>query len=75
MGRKGYVSLLNINGSGSPVVLFSTAKGGETAGSVASYFNSSSRIAYLGGETAGSVASSSSGGSFSGCCSSFTAIA
>lgn len=74
MGRSGYLSLLNVSGTNSHVAVFSTSRGGETAGSVASS-GTSLRTAYIGGETAGSVASSSSGGSFSGACSSFTAIA
>lgn len=70
-----YVPIFNISSNGGYVALFSTSKGGETAGSVANNISSSSiRTAYIGGETAGSVASSSSGGFSSGGCS-YTAIA
>ncbi len=61
-----YVSLLNIGRSSNYVSLLSSSNmGGETAGSVASFFGNSSNIAYTGGETAGSVASSSFGTSCS----------
>jgi len=76
MGNHGYLSFFNTTGSSGHTALFSTSKGGETAGSVAAnyIFSSSSKIASLGGETAGSVASSSGGSFSSGGCS-FTAIA
>ena len=69
-----YISFLNTSGNTGHTALFSSSKGGETAGSVANnIFSSSTQVASLGGETAGSVAGSF-GGSFSGGCS-FTAIA
>ena len=72
-----YISFFNTTGTTGHTALFSTSKGGETAGSVANNGFSSANVAYIGGETAGSVASSSgsSGSSCScgGC--SFTAIA
>lgn len=75
MGNHGYLSFFNTTGSFGHTALFSSSKGGETAGSVANnIFSSSSKVASLGGETAGSVASSSCG-SFSGGGCSFTAIA
>ena len=75
MGSRCYISLFNTTGQAGHVALFSSSKGGETAGSVANNgFSSSSSISSFGGETAGSVASSS-GGCSSGGCSSFTAIA
>jgi len=66
----GYVSLISGFSSIGYNTAFSSARGGETAGSVA-------RNSY-GGETAGSVASSSTGGSSSGttsCGCSFSAVA
>ena len=74
MGNTPCTSLFNRNSNGY-TALFSTSKGGETAGSVAFGPNGTS-IAY-GGETAGSIASSFSGGSSSSSgssCGSFTAI-
>lgn len=74
MSNLNIVSLLT--GNNSYVVLFSTSKAPETAGSVANGTNNSNTVAY-GGETAGSVASSYTGGSTScgSSCGSFTAIA
>ena len=77
MGNGNYISLLNSSGHSGHVALFSSSKGGETAGSVAYNSSSKSRFAYYGDETAGSVASSFSGGSSScgSSCGSFSAIA
>ncbi len=79
MGSGNYLSLLNLSGMSGHVALFSSSKGGETAGSVAfnSFSSSKSRFSGNGGETAGSVANSFSGGSSScgSSCGSFTAIA
>ncbi len=75
MGNGNYISLLSSNNTCGSVVLFSSSKGGETAGSVAFFSPSSnSGIAYQGGETAGSVAYSS-GSSCGTSCGSFSAIA
>lgn len=75
MGSRCYIPVFNTNSNAGYTAVFSTSKGGETAGSVANnVFSSSTKTAYLGGETAGSVASSSSGGCSSGGCS-YTAIA
>ncbi len=77
MGNGIYISLLNSSGMSGHVALFSSSKGGETAGSVAYNSSSKSRFSYRGGETAGSVANSFSGGSSScgSSCGSFSAIA
>ncbi len=78
MGAGNYISLLNSSRTFGYVSLFSSSKGGETAGSIA--FGSTaakSRFSNQGGETAGSVANSFSGG-YSSCGSSgcsFSAIA
>ena len=60
MGIGNYISLLNSSGNQGHVALFSSSKGGETAGSVAYNSSSKSRFPYQGGETAGSVAYNSS---------------
>ena len=77
MGIGNYISLLNSSGNQGHVALFSSSKGGETAGSVAYNSSSKSRFSYQGGETAGSVAYSFSVGSSScgSSCGSFSAIA
>ena len=71
--NSGYTLFANINSNGSSA-LFSSSKGGETAGTVASS-NTTGRT--YGGETAGSVASSYSGGSTScgSSCGSFSVVA
>lgn len=73
MNNGGYASLISRNSNGY-TVLFSSSKGGESAGTIAFGPNGTS-IAY-GGESAGTVASSYTGGSSTcGCsCGSFTAI-
>ena len=77
MGIGNYISLLNSKGISGHMALFSTSKGGETAGSVAYNESLHSIITYQGGETAGSVANSFSGGSSSSgnSCGYFSAIA
>lgn len=71
-----YVSLLTTSGNSNYVSLLSSAKGGESAGTVARGVNSnySNAVYTFGGESAGTVACSSG----SSCCSSsgsFSAIA
>jgi hypothetical protein len=72
MINSGYVSLLSF-GNSNRNTTFSTSKGAETAGSVASSQIFGDRTAYAGAETAGSVARSSSSTSTAGC--TFSALA
>ncbi len=72
-----YISLLSTNNGTAHTALFSSSKGNETAGSVASSSLYGGAYSSIKGETAGSVASSSVGtsSSSSGSGGSFSAIA
>ncbi len=75
MGNGTYIPVFNVANMAGYTTVFSTSKGGETAGSVArNGASTSSGSAFQGGETAGSVACGGSSGGFSGGCS-YSAIA